>query len=180
MFSRVPPAEVHRLHVDGDSHTSVALAKVIWRQVYERHLEVVPFVGEEDLKEDEAVLLIGDKVVNNTLIDHDIQTDLGQAWKSLTSLPFVFAVWAAPADIENAAALGVRLSAARDAGVRSAEMIAADFGPGMGWPVTLAKRYLTTRLKFTLGPRQRLGMTKFFELTVRHGIVLDGRELVFA
>jgi len=31
VFSRVPPERITKLHVDGDSHTSVALARVIWR-----------------------------------------------------------------------------------------------------------------------------------------------------
>jgi predicted solute-binding protein len=64
--------------------------------------------------------------------------------------------------------------------VRSAELIAADFGPGLGWPVALAKRYLTSRLKFTLGPRQRKGLERFLELAKRHGIVPADRSLVFA
>jgi chorismate dehydratase len=123
--------------------------------------------------------LIGDKVVNNTLIDYDIETDLGSAWKSLTSLPFVFAVWAAPRGLD-VSRLAPRLSRARDAGVESAELIAADFGPGLHWPVTLAKRYLTKRLKFTLGPRQMAGMTKFFELTRRHGLIAAHKDVIVA
>ena len=179
VFSRVPPESIRRLHVDGDSHTSVALATIIWREMYGVGLGIVPFVGDETVDECEAILLIGDKVVTNKLVDYDIQTDLGSAWKSLTSLPFVFAVWAAPqtADVTG---LGQRLSDARDAGVQSAELIAADFGPGLGWPVALAKRYLTSRLKFTLGPRQRKGLERFLELAKRHGIVPADRSLVFA
>jgi chorismate dehydratase len=127
----------------------------------------------------EAVLLIGDKVVNHTLIDYNIETDLGSAWKSLTSLPFVFAVWAAPRDLDVSVLAG-KLSAARDRGEASAELIAADFGPGLNWPVTLAKRYLTKRLKFRLGPRQRQAISKFFELAGKHGLIEPTEELVFA
>ena len=179
VFSRVPPASISRLHVDGDSHTSVALARVIWKELYGRRLETVPFLGDETVDACEAVLLIGDKVVNHPLIGYEIEIDLGAAWKSLTSLPFVFAVWAAP----RGRALGEladRLSRARDLGVRSAELIAADFAPRLGWPVTLAKRYLTTRLNFTLGPRQRLGMARFFELAMTNELLPAGEHPVFA
>jgi chorismate dehydratase len=179
VFSRVPPESIHRLHVDGDSHTSVALAKVIWREMYQTDLEITPFGGNETVDECEAVLFIGDKVVTNKLIDYDIQTDLGSAWKSLTSLPFVFAVWAGQKDTE-VSDLARRLSQARDAGVRSAELIAADLGPGLGWPVALAKRYLTSRLKFTLGPRQKEAMERFLTLAGNHGIVHPQGSLVFA
>ncbi len=179
VFSRVPPESIRRLHVDGDSHTSVALAGIIWKELYGCRLEIVRFTGRETTNDCEAVLLIGDKVVNNRLIDYEIETDLGSAWKSLTSLPFVFAVWAGPRG-RNIAELARRLSVARDQGVESAELIASDFAPGLGWPVVLAKRYLTTRLKFTLGERQRLGMSRFLELAKANDLVAADRELIFA
>ena len=59
-------------------------------------------------------------------------------------------------------------------------MLAADFGPGLGFPVELAKRYLTKRLKFTLGPAQREGMAKFLELAKRYEMVSTDREVIFA
>ena len=178
VFSRVPLESIRKLHVDGDSHTSVVLARVIWREMYGCQLEVVPFLGNCAGEACEAVLLIGDKVVHNALSDYPIETDLGSSWKVLTSLPFVFAVWAAP---ENVAveSLAARLSNARDAGVASAGEIALKFGPAMGWPALLAERYLTAILHYTLGPRQRLGLAKFFELARKHGIVPSTRELVF-
>lgn len=179
VFSRVPPEDVHRLHVDGDSHTSVALAKIIWHEHFGAALETVPFRGDESRDTCDAILLIGDKVVTHKPRDYEIETDLGSAWRSLTSLPFVFAAWAAPraADVTEMAAC---LSAARDQGVAAAKMIAADLGPGMGWPVALAQRYLTSRLKFTLGSSQRAGMSRFLELAKRHNLVTFARELVFA
>ncbi len=180
VFSRVPADKIQTLHVDGDSHTSVALARIIWREMYGQQLCITPFTGRETLDECEAVLLIGDKVVNNTLLDYEIETDLGSAWKSLTSLPFVFAAWAVQQDTPiRLPELAAILSRSRDRGVASAEMIAEDLGPGLGWPVTLAKRYLTTRLKFDLGPRQRLGMEKFLELAKMNEMVADHQELVF-
>lgn len=181
VFSRVQADSIQRLHVDGDSHTSVALARIIWREMYDTHLEVIPYTGQESIDECEAILLIGDKVVNNTLLDYEIETDLGSAWKTLTSLPFVFAAWAVRQDTKiDVVELSTILSSARDRGVSSAEMIAADYGPALGWPVTLASRYLTTRIKFDLGSRQRLGMEKFLELAKQNDIVPSHQELVFA
>lgn len=178
VFSRVPPERLQVLHVDGESHTSVALARVIWAEAYGRQLAVEPFDGA-DRTQCEGVLLIGDKVVSHTLTDFDIETDLGSAWKSLTGLPFVFAVWAMEQDGE-VGDLDRKLSLARDRGVASAQAIAEDFGPGMGWPVRLATRYLTNRLKFHLGPRQRMGMERFLELAKKHQLVGTERELLFA
>jgi chorismate dehydratase len=177
IFARVPPEEIQRLHVDGDSHTSIALATLIWREMYGRDLIITPLDGVESFDECQAVLLIGDKVVNHRLIDFNHEIDLGGAWKSLTGLPFVFAVWAAPRR-RDTNELATMLSAARDEGVRRAKVIAADAGPGMGWPVELAQRYLTMRLKFTLTERFREGLRTFLELAQRAHIVPSGAESV--
>lgn len=179
VFSRGPAEKIRRLHVDGDSHTSVVLARVIWKEMYGVDLDVLPWHGREKDPDCEAVLLIGDKVVSHSLVDLDQETDLGSAWKSLTSLPFVFAVWAAPADLDTGD-LADRLAQARDAGVRSAELIAEDFGPGQGFPVAIAKRYLTARLKFTMTERYRDGLRRFMELALKHGLIAPQRELTFA
>jgi len=179
VFSRGNPQSITRLLVDGDSHTSVALARVIWQEEYGRRLDIQEFDGREPSDDTDGVLLIGDKVVNHSLIHCDHEIDLGAAWKSLTSLPFVFAVWAAPRDL-HCPELVERLRIARDRGVASAQAIGADLGPGLGWPVAQAVRYLTTRLRFTLGERQRAGMKKFLELAGHNGLIPQGRELTFA
>jgi len=181
VFSRVPAAEIRTLHVDGHSHTSVALARILWHELYGQSLNIVPLEDVSEGYDRDAVLLIGDKVVTHAPTHLEIETDLGSAWKTLTSLPFVFAAWAAPRDSDlDLSELTDRLAQARNAGVAAAEMIAADYGPGLGWPVNLARRYLTQRLKFHLGPRERQGMARFLELAKRHGIVSPTKELVFA
>jgi len=48
VFSRIPPDSVRTMHVDGDSHTSVALARIIWQERYGIRLHIAPLVGEED------------------------------------------------------------------------------------------------------------------------------------
>ena len=179
VFSRRPPETIRTLHVDGDSHTSVVLARIIWKELYGVRLDVLPFNSDVSSDDCEAVLLIGDKVVNHSLIHFDIETDLGSAWKTLTGLPFVFAVWTAPRSVETTG-LATKLERARDTGVATASMIAADLGPGMGWPVALATRYLTKRLKFFLGERQREGMLRFLELAEHQRLIPAAPEIVYA
>lgn len=180
VFSRGPAAEIRRLFVDGDSHTSVALADCLWRELHNRRLEILPLADADSVGDPDGILLIGDKVVTRRLIGFDVETDLGQSWKSLTGLPFVFAVWSAPQNGHDLQSLAARLSTARDAGVKAAEMIAADYGPGMGWPVNLARRYLSQRLRYQLGPRYRDAIAKFFAMCRRHGIVPEASEPVYA
>ena len=170
VFSRVPPEQIRRLHVDGDSHTSVVLAALVWREMYGTRLRMTPYHRGVSEDQCEAILLIGDKVVNQRLIHLDIEIDLGGAWKSLSGLPFVFAVWAAKRD-RDLDGLATTLGRARDLGLASLDRIAENVAPGMGWPVELARRYLTRRLAFTLGPQLREGLRRFLELAGKHGLV---------
>ncbi len=179
IFSKVPPQDIHRLHVDGDSHTSVALATVIWLEKFGRRLEVIPLSAAANLAECEAILLIGDKVVNHQLVDFDLQTDLGGAWKSLTGLPFVFAAWAAHAEEPDEPLAGL-LNAARNRGVANAAAIAENIGPGLGWPVELAKRYLMRRLSFRLTSAHREGLHLFLSKVRAHNLVPGMQEPAFA
>lgn len=179
IFSRIPPDEITRLHVDGDSHTSVALASVVWREMFGTQLTILPFESSAgELSRVEAVLLIGDKVVNPRLPEFDIETDLGGAWKSLTGLPFVFAAWVADQGYD-VGTLPTLLERARDAGVANAAHIAQNAGPALGWPVELATRYLTHRLRFRITERHREAMQLFLHL-VQQQLIPEAQELVFA
>jgi chorismate dehydratase len=51
VFSRVPPQQVRRLHVDGDSHTSVVLAAVVWQELFATPLDIIAFRGDETVEE---------------------------------------------------------------------------------------------------------------------------------
>ena len=172
IFSPVPIEQIETLACDTDSHTSVALARVILAEQYGVRPE---FVVLDALREGQAAanvakLLIGDKVVAQepprSLMPH--QLDLGGAWKDLTGLPFVFAAWMAPADVELGD-LPHRLAAAKAAGLAHVDdIIAREAGP-RGWPADVARRYLTEYLHFDLGAPQLKGIAHFHQLAFRHG-----------
>lgn len=164
IFSRVPPDRITTLHVDGDSHTSVVLAQVLWRRLYDRALPVQRIdARREPLDRCQAVLLIGDKVVSGPARQFGFEVDLGGAWKQLTGLPFVFAVWAGKRR-SDLGQLSQLLDAARDRGVARAAELARIHGPSNGWPVELAARYLTQYLSFALTPRYHKGLELFLDM----------------
>jgi chorismate dehydratase len=208
VFSQVPPDRIHTLHVDRDSHTSKALATVLWRELYGRTLEVAPLnAAVTDVQAYESVLLIGDKVVRNRA-GHGFayEMDLGGAWRQWTGLPFVFAVWAemnpspphgatlpskppgggAADAVDGAtpsagaahASLSQILSTARDRGVARAREIAEEHGPPRWWPVDLAAHYLTRSLKYRLDERYIAGTERFARLCAASGMA-QGAELIW-
>jgi len=173
VFSKRPAETVERLHVDGDSHTSIVLARLIWRELYGRDVEVLPWRESEQAVGGEAVvslLLIGDKVVRSAPRGYGFEVDLGAAWKHLTGLPFVFAAWYGRKGEEHGF-LARRLQAARDAGVAEAEPIALEHAGRHGWPPELAVQYLCRIMKYTLTPAMRAGMERFFALVDQHGLL---------
>ncbi|MBX3393930.1 MAG: menaquinone biosynthesis protein [Phycisphaerae bacterium] len=172
VFSKRPAETVTRLHVDCDSHTSIVLAQVLWREIYGQTLEISPWDRHNpgSLDDVDALLLIGDKVVTGQPLGFGFEVDLGSAWKYATGLPFVFAAWFGRRGAENAA-LSALLSAARDRGEADAERIARQWGPVHGWPVETAVQYLTRSLKFRITEAMQDGMDRFFALAVRYGLL---------
>ena len=95
LFSSVPLEGVTQLCVDADSHTSVALARVLLAERFGVRPEVFEFnalermaLGGAKPKQDdegwpETLLLIGDKVVTHSppAVKYAHQLDLGEAWK---------------------------------------------------------------------------------------------------
>jgi len=170
VFSRMPPDRITHLHADPDSHTSIILARVLWRELYHRSLQVVPWSPATPPDDVDAVLLIGDKVVTAAPRGYGFEVDLGGAWHHLTGLPFVFAIWAGPAgrDFSELAAI---LSAARDRGVAHAAEIAEELARPHGWPPALARRYLCETLRYKLTPEMHAGMAHFVGLARGQGLL---------
>lgn len=183
VFSQIPPDRVTTLDVDGDSHTSIALASVLWQELYQRRIAVQPIDARtKNIDDCRSVLLIGDKVITGRRGGFAYEVDLGAAWRQHTGLPFVFAVWAArTADVaaqpERYARAAEQLSAARDSGVARAREIAERDGPPRWWPVDLATKYLTRCLKYRLDARMVEGAERFARLCGECGLAPHGVEI---
>jgi chorismate dehydratase len=170
IFSRVPIERVKTLACDTDSHTSVALARILCAELYGAIPEMIPlapsaFRGASDST---AVLLIGDKVVSEEPPGFPHQLDLGEAWKRLTGLPFLFAAWMARDGVELHD-LPQRLERAKRSGLENVERIVGREAPPRRWPPDVAHRYLTEHLRFDIGPDQLRAVERFHHLAHRHG-----------
>jgi len=169
IFSKCPVTRIKTLACDTDSHTSVALARVIFAEQYGMRPTFVDLAREGEQPCD-AKLLIGDKVVCEEPLGFEHQLDLGAAWRALTGMPFVFAVWTARRGVDLGD-LPMRLEAAKRAGLANVGEIVERYAVGRGWPAGLALQYLTVYLKFDIGARQLAAMGRFHELAARHGAI---------
>jgi chorismate dehydratase len=175
VFSKIPAEQVTHLHVDADSHTSIALARVLWQEMYGCRLELIPWEetgADSDWHDVQSILLIGDKVVRRAPrgIGFGFEVDLGAAWKHLTGLPFVFAAWFGRRDTDLAL-IEMELEQARNVGMAHARELAIQAAPRHGWPTDTAIEYLTRIMKYRITPEMRAGMERFFQLLDQHGVV---------
>ncbi len=104
LFSNVDLEKVTKIYLDQDSRTSQLLVKLLCKKFW----NIQPIFEEceahnilsENLKSNEAVLMIGDKVFEK---EESFQNnyDLGIEWQKLTGLPFTFAVWIARKHVDS-------------------------------------------------------------------------------
>ena len=181
VFSQVPMAEVKHVHTDGDSHTSVALLAVVFNALYGQLPEVRALESSDVNGSDippTTVLLIGDKVVRNepdpALYPH--QLDLGEAWRRMTGLPFVFACWMARAD-HDLGELPDILSRYRDLNRNRVAEIAATHAKASGWPGGLAAAYLGKILRYDIGSRELEAIELFWKRCHKLGLIKRLRPL---
>ncbi len=171
IFSRCPIDKIKTLACDTDSHTSVALARIILAQQFKIHPQLIDLLHDEPTAPPaEARLLIGDKVVCEEPPGFEHQLDLGSAWKNLTGLPFVFAVWTSRAGIDLAD-LPQRLEIAKQSGLSNVRQIVDKYATPRGWPPGIANQYLTSYLKFDIGPKELQAIEKFHQLAHLHQII---------
>ncbi|NPA13138.1 MAG: menaquinone biosynthesis protein [Aquificae bacterium] len=98
ILSDIPIEEIKKIHLTTASKTSRYLTKVIFKKFLKKQVEYRDLTG--DIKDKEAVLLIGDtaiKLYNSKRYVYD----LSDIWYQWTGLPFVFALWSVREDYFN-------------------------------------------------------------------------------
>lgn len=184
IFSKVPLDRVTTLHADTDSHTSVALARVLLDRLHDVRPEIVDFHAREHpittgaSGGPDTVLLIGDKVVTASppAVRYPHQLDLGDAWHSLTGQPFVYAVWAckAPrADEPEILAAAALLDRNRRRNAARPDQIVNKAAAEHRWPADLAREYAGSLLRFDLDERARAAIGLFLGMCREIGVLSE-------
>lgn len=177
LFSANPISQITTLHADTDSHTSIALARIILRRAFNKSVKLADFNPREELPREasdwpESILLIGDKVVTASppAVRYPHQLDLGEEWKKLTGLPFVYALWMCrSADLENEVKRAkIQLAASLlDRQLRHnltrIDRIIQDRAIEFRWPPDLARRYIGELLRYRVGSTEKDAVAKFFQ-----------------
>ena len=179
MFSKVPVARIRSIAADTSSRTSNALLRILCTEHFGIDPAFVPMPPNvaEMLRGHDAALLIGDPAL---FLDHAasglLKVDLGEEWTAMTALPFVWAFWAGRAGALLPSHV-TALQAARDAGVFDSARIATEYcGPERA---ALGRAYLRDNIRYTLGEPERAGLSRYYELAAKHGLVEAASPLTF-
>jgi chorismate dehydratase len=160
LFSQVPMEQIERVYLDYQSRTSVALAKVLLAQYWNKNVEFIAATEGyiDQISGTTAGVIIGDRALAS-LDQFDHIYDLGLAWKQHTGLPFVFAAWVAnkpiPADFMEA------FDVANGYGLTHLDEVIALI-PTSEQVYDLHK-YYTENISYELTQEKRKGLDKFLE-----------------
>ena len=159
-----PLEEIKEVYCDTASLTSVELLRVL---LAERGLkpEFKSLKSYEIATLPDYALLIGDPALDYSFAPHSHETwDLGQAWFEMTSLPFVYAVWALRRGVKNEV-LRRQLREARDFGLDTLENIITS---RTEYDENFRRDYLGWHIHYHLGADEKRGLAKFIELLRKH------------
>jgi chorismate dehydratase len=162
---RKPLSEATEIYCDTASLTSVQLLRVL---LAERGLnpQFRPLATYDLAALPDYAMLIGDPALDFALAPHEHEIwDLGAAWFEMTSLPFVYAVWALRRGVQNAE-LRRLLREARDFGLDTLDSI---IRTRTEYDYDFRKDYLSWHIHYHLGSDEKRGLAKFIELLRRHG-----------
>lgn len=181
IFTRTTMPQVRSIALDSSSRTSVALTRVLCATHWRIEPSFTPAEPDLDamLARADAALVIGDPAFE---IDPETRgvtkVDLGAEWKTMTGLPFVYAMWVGRPGAATPAQCRA-LQEARDRGVAHLADIAREVGGGNADVERRTLVYLRDNLKYNLGERETAGLRRFHELAVELKLMPQLRPLRF-
>ncbi len=186
LVSKKPFDEIESFAADNGSRTSVALAQIIAARKYGRRPRVRPYPPrlDEMLELADAALLIGNPALR---LDPKMDSwrgqpvhvyDLGAEWSEMTSLPMVFAVWAAKASGAGGALTAVLNASAAHGRARIDEIVRVE-SRRLAFPPALVRTYLTEHIRFDLGERECAALRLYLRLAAELSLAPPRPELPF-
>jgi chorismate dehydratase len=173
LFTRKPIARVRSIALDTSSRTSAGLTRLLCA----RHWGIAPsFVQAAPdiramLATADAALLIGDPALflDPASVDAE-KIDLGLAWRAMTGLPFVWAVWAGRAGAASPTVCRL-LYETRLRGVAAVDAIAERERPGDPAAQAVVARYLRETITYGFEGELVAGAQAYFDALADEGIL---------
>lgn len=188
LAARCSLAEVRRVTLDTSSRTSQALVKILFKRQYglqPEFTERTPNANvecENMLEDTDATLVIGDPAIRLAASASQLGVkvyDLAEEWRSMTGLPFVFAVWAVREGVGANQSLIHDFLGAKQDGLSRLEQIAAEYSDELRLPQSDLLDYLRNNVNYDLDAENIAGMNRYFDLASECGLIPSARPAKF-
>jgi chorismate dehydratase len=179
LVSRGPVEDIRRVALDLNSRTSSTLVRILLRERWgldPEYLHERPD-PERMLSEADAALIIGDPALRLDRAKYHV-IDLAAEWKTLTGLPFVFAVWAVRPEVEIPD-LPFYFKSSLRYGLSSLDTLVREAAAELGLDTSEVRTYLTENLHFFLRTEEIEGLEEFYRRAHSHGLILEPRPIEF-
>ncbi|MBX9783536.1 MAG: menaquinone biosynthesis protein [Chitinophagaceae bacterium] len=160
LFSEVPVGKIEIIYLDYQSRSSAALLKILMKEFWGINPQLAEARDETyrtKINGTAAALVIGDRAFEQRRLSTYVY-DLAAEWRAMTSLPFVFAVWAGIKPM-NAQWIN-NFNAVNAAGLQKLDEIAE----AQKFSQFDLKKYYSHHIAYELTPARKNGMIKFLEL----------------
>ncbi len=173
LFTRQPIARVRTIALDVSSRTSAGLVRLLCARHFGIRPAFVPAAPDirTMLAGADAALLIGDPALflDPASVDAE-KIDLGLAWRAMTGLPFVWAVWAGRVGAASPAVCRM-LYETRLRGVASIDAIARRERPDDPAGQGVVARYLRDTITYGLDAPLLAGAQAYFDGLAGEGLI---------
>jgi chorismate dehydratase len=177
-------SDIEEIELDPASQTAVNLLRCLLAELslnprlVQQHAGDSPMPGQS-ASSSRAQLLIGDQAIRfRQDRAGEVQFwDLGEQWKRLTGLPFVYALWLIRPEVADAKQIANRLRALRDENLVNLNKIIGEVvagGADSGDPKLNQQflfRYYRENLRFSFGEKEKEGLRIFANLCAKHSLL---------
>ena len=170
LYSEVPLSNIENILLDHQSRTSVLLAKVLAKKLWNISPSWMDASEgfESKIIGTTAGVVIGDRTFN-LAGKFAYEYDLSEQWQKLTGLPFVFACWVSIRKLPDSFLKAFNRALLFGLDNKS---LAIDQMPGLPASKTDISNYLSNSISYDLDAQKKAGMAKFLELARDLKIIL--------
>lgn len=189
LLSRVPVEQLdgQTILISGETHTSVALLRLLMRDRYGLAVDYATGSVTSALRHGTppvAFLAIGDEALRlRNPPDYPYRVDMADAWREWTGLPFIFGLWVISREAVESGLLpddpGELLRRGRDWGLAHMDVILDLTAHGCPLSREELAFYYQQGLTYSLGEREQQGLRLFYAKLAAAGMIPTCPELRF-
>jgi chorismate dehydratase len=162
LFSQNPLHELENIYLDFESRTSVALVRLLARDLWKTEWKFLPALDgfEAEIHGRTGGVIIGDRAIR-ALGKFGYRYDLSDCWRTLTGLPFVFARWVSRVDL-SAEEL-TKFCEALEKGLEMKDLLLQNLLESREWDHDFVRKYLNESILYKINASAEAGMSLFLE-----------------